>query len=95
MRPVFDEVTATIHHFIETLPLVGTQAGENHQVMRGHQYIDEIELQKSEPVDDSSYVRPVRDCRSSAVEALRCQGDAAGLRTGKSNSTHRSVALCL
>lgn len=76
VRPLLRILSPPISQVLEALPVVGTETRPKDEKLRRHQYVDVVELEQSERIDDT----PKMPCIgltgwSRPVEALCRQGD--------------------
>ena len=89
MRPLLGELAASVDEIIEAGPIVGAEARERNQIMRGHEDIDVIDLQQAKLVDNAAEVlRGDGAARAWAIETLRGQGDAASFGKREIGARH-------
>jgi len=77
VRPLLRELAAAVHDAVERGAIVRTQPGERHQVVRGHQNVDEIELQQAEGADECREMPRTGLLRARVAEPLRRERDPA------------------
>lgn len=91
MAPVFEQLAVTANtpgRLVEQRHRIGTETGEQRQVVRTHQRIHRVDLQQTEAREHLAQVAPLHAAaRPPTVEALRRQGQAAGFGEGK-RKTH-------
>ena len=80
MPPVFEHLTGAGRVLVERRDRVGPEPGPHRQVVRPLQYIDRIELQEPDTVDNSPEMPAVDTALGPRVgKSLRRQGNPAGL----------------
>ena len=77
--PLLRELPILVHELVEKRPVVGAESREEDLEVRRDEYVDVVELKKTEPVDGPADIRG-RDAaiRSWAIESLSAKRDAAG-----------------
>ena len=79
MGPLLGKFTAAVNQTIKAFLLIRTETGKDHEIMRGNQDIDEVELQQTKLAHDPPNVPPINSTPGACTLKSLCgQRDTPG-----------------